>query len=98
MKAYLVTSKPPEPANAWWRFVEHRLPILLIYLMVATLVAVVLAPYMLVIRERFERKTVWEGIVHVYALEGLICKCGWTFIVHLVRGYPRRAAALEITV
>ena len=34
--------------NAWWRFVEHRLPILVIYLMVATLVAVVLAPFMLV--------------------------------------------------
>jgi|HubBroStandDraft_2_1064218.scaffolds.fasta_scaffold219385_2 hypothetical protein len=44
---------------------------LLICLMVATLIAVVLAPFMLVIRERFERKTVWEGIVHVYALEGL---------------------------
>jgi len=34
------------------------------------LIAVVLAPFMRVIRERFERKTVWEGIVHVYALEG----------------------------
>jgi regulator of protease activity HflC (stomatin/prohibitin superfamily) len=33
---------------AWWRFVEHRLPILVIYLMVATLIAVVLAPFMLV--------------------------------------------------
>jgi regulator of protease activity HflC (stomatin/prohibitin superfamily) len=52
MKAYLVSTdgKPPPspPRNAWWRFVEHRLPILVIYLMVATLVAVVLAPHVLV--------------------------------------------------
>ena len=43
---------------------------LLICLMVATLIAVVLAPFMRVIRERFERKTVWGEIVHVCALEG----------------------------
>jgi regulator of protease activity HflC (stomatin/prohibitin superfamily) len=33
---------------AWWRFVERQLPMLVIYLMVATLVAVVLAPFSLV--------------------------------------------------
>jgi regulator of protease activity HflC (stomatin/prohibitin superfamily) len=52
MKAYLVSADgkplPSRPRNAWWRFVEHRLPILVIYLMVATLVAVVLAPHVLV--------------------------------------------------
>jgi regulator of protease activity HflC (stomatin/prohibitin superfamily) len=52
MKAYLVSTdgKPPpsRARSAWWRFVEHRLPILVIYLMVATLVAVVLAPHVLV--------------------------------------------------
>ena len=45
-----IYDKPPPSRKryAWWRFVEHRLPILVIYLMVATLVAVVLAPFMLV--------------------------------------------------
>jgi prohibitin 2 len=52
MKAYLVSmdGKPPasRTRNAWWRFVERHLPIVVIYLMVATLIAVVLAPYVLV--------------------------------------------------
>ncbi len=45
-----IYDKPPPSRKryAWWRFVEHRLPILVVYLMVATLVAVVLAPFMLV--------------------------------------------------
>jgi hypothetical protein len=52
MKAYLVSmdGKPPPSRTgyAWWRFVERHLPIVVIYLMVATLVAVILAPYVLV--------------------------------------------------
>src|SRR5260370_31659265 len=40
---------PPARRHArWWRFVERRLPTVVIYLMVATLVAVILAPYVLV--------------------------------------------------
>jgi prohibitin 2 len=39
---------PSRKRSAWWRFVERRLPALVIYLMVATLIAVVLAPFMLV--------------------------------------------------
>jgi regulator of protease activity HflC (stomatin/prohibitin superfamily) len=52
MKAYLVSmdGEPPpsRTRHAWWRFVERQLPTVVIYLMVATLIAVVLAPYMLV--------------------------------------------------
>src|SRR5271166_2847651 len=52
MEARLVSiyDKPPRSRAqyAWWRFVEHQLPMLVIYLMVATLIAVVLAPFMLV--------------------------------------------------
>jgi regulator of protease activity HflC (stomatin/prohibitin superfamily) len=51
MKAYLVSmdDKPPSRTRlAWWRFVERHLPIVVIYLMVATLIAVVLAPHVLV--------------------------------------------------
>jgi prohibitin 2 len=52
MKAYLVSidGKPPvgRTRYAWWRFVERHLPIAVIYLMVATLIGVVLAPYVLV--------------------------------------------------
>jgi prohibitin 2 len=52
MKAYLVSidGKPPvgRTRYAWWRFVERHLPIAVVYLMVATLIGVVLAPYVLV--------------------------------------------------
>src|SRR5712692_2779413 len=52
MNARLVSiyDEPPPSRRryAWWRFIERQLPILVIYLMVATLVAVVLAPFMLV--------------------------------------------------
>jgi regulator of protease activity HflC (stomatin/prohibitin superfamily) len=52
MKPYLipVDGSPPvsRPRHAWWRFIERRLPLLVIYLMVMTLVAVVLAPHVLV--------------------------------------------------
>jgi regulator of protease activity HflC (stomatin/prohibitin superfamily) len=34
--------------RAWWRFVEQHLPVVVIYLMVATLVCVVLAPFVIV--------------------------------------------------
>jgi regulator of protease activity HflC (stomatin/prohibitin superfamily) len=52
MNAHLVTiyDKPPTSRTrlAWWRFVKRRLPMLVIYLLVATLVGVILAPFMLV--------------------------------------------------
>src|ERR1700726_142516 len=52
MNAHLVTiyDKPPTSRTrlAWWRFVERQLPMLVIYLLVATLVGVILAPFMLV--------------------------------------------------
>src|SRR6516164_5989689 len=52
MDARLVSiyDKPPTTRGrrAWWRFVEHHLPMVVIYLMVATLVGVVLAPFTLV--------------------------------------------------
>ena len=52
MNARLATiyDRPPTSRArlAWWRFVEHLLPQLLIYLLVATLVCVVLAPFTLI--------------------------------------------------
>ena len=52
MKAYLVSTDDNPPVSrsryAWWRFVERQLPMLVIYLMVATLIGIVLAPYMFV--------------------------------------------------
>jgi regulator of protease activity HflC (stomatin/prohibitin superfamily) len=52
MNAPFVTiyDRPP-PSRAryvWWRFIERHLPMLVIYLLVATLIGVVLAPFMLV--------------------------------------------------
>jgi regulator of protease activity HflC (stomatin/prohibitin superfamily) len=45
-----IYDKPPpsRKPQGWWRFVEHRLPILVIYLMAATLIAAILAPFVLV--------------------------------------------------
>ena len=45
-----IYDKPPTSRArlAWYRFVEHRLPLLVIYLLVATLVCVLLAPFSLV--------------------------------------------------
>ena len=42
--------KPPTNRTrlVWWRFVERQLPTLVIYLLVATLIGVILAPFMLV--------------------------------------------------
>ena len=52
MKAYLwpVDGTPPPTTtpSRWRRFVENVLPKLVIYLMVATLVAIVLYPHMVV--------------------------------------------------
>ena len=52
MKPYLIPAEAPPPVSrprhAWWRFVERRLPVAIIYLMVMTLVAVILAPHVLV--------------------------------------------------
>ena len=52
MNAHLVSiyDKPPTSRTrlAWWRFVERQLPMLVIYLLVATLVGVILAPFCLV--------------------------------------------------
>jgi prohibitin 2 len=52
MKPYLIPAEGPPPVSrprhAWWRFVERRLPVAIIYLMVMTLVAVILAPHVLV--------------------------------------------------
>jgi prohibitin 2 len=36
--------KPPPKRYRWWRFIEHSLPIIIIYLMVATLVSFLIAP------------------------------------------------------
>ena len=52
MNAPFVTiyDKPPSSRTryVWWRFVEQHLPVLVIYLLVATLIGVVLAPFVLV--------------------------------------------------
>ena len=44
-----IYDKPPisRAQRAWWRFVEQHLPVVVIYLMVATLVCVVLAPFVI---------------------------------------------------
>jgi prohibitin 2 len=52
MKVYLgpVEGKPPVPLtrSRWRRFLEYRMPLLTLYLMVATLIGVLLAPFVLV--------------------------------------------------
>ena len=52
MNAQVVSLRDDASVNRrptlWWRFVERHLPTIVIYLMVATLVGVILAPYVLV--------------------------------------------------
>ena len=50
MKAYVLSTerRPPPLASKWRRFVDRYLPSVVIYLMVATLVAVVLYPHVVV--------------------------------------------------
>jgi hypothetical protein len=51
VKAYVWSDAMPPPATrraTWRRFVERHLPNVVIYFMVATLVAVVLYPYVVV--------------------------------------------------
>ena len=40
--------RPPPKRYRWWRFIEHSLPIIVIYLMVATLVSFLIAPNVIV--------------------------------------------------
>jgi regulator of protease activity HflC (stomatin/prohibitin superfamily) len=41
--------EPPSPRKyRWWRFIEHNLPVIVIYLMVATLVGFVIAPNVII--------------------------------------------------
>ena len=46
MKPNLQSLNPtPSPKRyRWWRFIEHSLPVIVIYLMVATLVSFLIAP------------------------------------------------------
>jgi hypothetical protein len=50
----------PQPESqklrSWWRLFKPRLPTLVVFLLVAALVAVVLAPFMLVTVPRFDKK------------------------------------------
>src|ERR1700757_3170291 len=51
MKAYpwpVDGMRPPTPPPRWQRFIERYLPMVVVYLMVATLVAIVLYPHMVV--------------------------------------------------
>jgi prohibitin 2 len=52
MPAQIVSLHDSPPVSrrrtAWWRFVERQLPMIVIYLMVATLIGVVLAPFCVV--------------------------------------------------
>jgi regulator of protease activity HflC (stomatin/prohibitin superfamily) len=40
--------RPPPKRYRWWRFLEHSLPVIVIYLMVATLVSFLIAPNVIV--------------------------------------------------
>jgi regulator of protease activity HflC (stomatin/prohibitin superfamily) len=40
--------RPPPKNYRWWRFIEHSLPIIIIYLMVATLVGFLIAPNVII--------------------------------------------------
>jgi regulator of protease activity HflC (stomatin/prohibitin superfamily) len=43
-----LNGNPPPKRYRWWRFIEHSLPVIVIYLMVATLVSFLIAPNVIV--------------------------------------------------
>jgi regulator of protease activity HflC (stomatin/prohibitin superfamily) len=53
-------SPPPTTRPRWRRFIEHYLPMVVIYLMVATLVAIVLYPHMVVTVPSGEVGVLWK--------------------------------------
>jgi regulator of protease activity HflC (stomatin/prohibitin superfamily) len=63
MKPYLWPDTPPPPRTTrprWRRFIEHYLPMVVIYLMVATLVAIVLFPHMVITVPSGEVGVLWK--------------------------------------
>src|SRR5246127_2598180 len=63
MKAYMWPvdgSMPPTTSPRWRRFIENYLPMVVIYLMVATLVAIVLYPHMVVTVPSGEVGVLWK--------------------------------------
>ena len=53
-------SMPPTTSPRWRRFIENYLPMVVIYLMVATLVAIVLYPHMVVTVPSGEVGVLWK--------------------------------------
>jgi len=68
MKAYswsLEERPPPSTTrDKWWRFVERRLPGVVMFLMVATLVVVVLAPHVVVTVPSGQVGVLWKRFAH----------------------------------
>ena len=64
MKAYLgpVEGKPPVPLtrSRWRRFLEYKMPLVTLYLMVAILIGVLLAPFVLVTVPSGYAGVVWK--------------------------------------
>jgi hypothetical protein len=109
MNAHLMTiyDKPPPSRTrvAWWRFVERQLPTLVIYLLVATLVGVVLAPvtlvtvpsgYVGVLWKRFGGGTVLDP--RKLKDEGIGLSCRWSPSIYLdVDSLPRLFWHIDIS-
>jgi regulator of protease activity HflC (stomatin/prohibitin superfamily) len=68
MKAYSwsLDERPPPTTSRdkWWRFVERRLPGVVMFLMLATLVVVVLAPHMVVTVPSGQVGVLWKRFGH----------------------------------
>jgi regulator of protease activity HflC (stomatin/prohibitin superfamily) len=62
MKPYLWPDTPPPPTTRprWRRFIEHYLPMVVIYLMVATFMAIVLYPHMVITVPSGEVGVLWK--------------------------------------
>jgi regulator of protease activity HflC (stomatin/prohibitin superfamily) len=59
----------PKPGDKWRRFVERRLPGIVLFLLVATLIAVVVLPYMLVTVPPGEIGVLWKRFGHGTVLD-----------------------------
>ena len=63
--------KPSPKRYRWWRFIEHSLPVIVIYLMVATLVSFLIAPNVIVTVPTGHVGILWKRFRGGTQLEGL---------------------------
>src|SRR6202011_3511922 len=96
---------PGRTGRAWWHFVERQLPMLVIYLLVATLVCAIIAPFVLVTVPSGYVGVLWKRFGGGTVLdprklkdEGIGLTCRWSASIYLdVDSLPRLFWHIDIS-